>query len=129
MRAIRALTRFGPTYRTEKRPSLIGWRPHFHGTSDAISATRNTVDAASDQIIQAGKDIHAILADPALKSILSETNGIASHADSIAANLEESSKQMPLIAADIERIAATSSRYRKAILLSQILSAVARAFF
>ena len=99
------------------------------GTSEAISATRTAVDAASDQIVQAGHDIHAILADPALKSILAETNGIASHADSIAANLDESSKQMPLIAADIERIAATSSRFRKAILLSQILSALARAFF
>lgn len=98
-------------------------------TSDAILATKTTVDAASTQITQAGSDIHAILADPALKSILVETNGIASHADGIAANIEESSRQMPLIAADIERIAATSSRYRKAILLSQILSALARAFF
>jgi len=98
-------------------------------TSETISATKTTVDAASNQIVQAGNDIHAILADPALKSILTETNGIASHADGIAANLEKSSKQMPLIAADIERIAATSSRYRKAIVLSQILSALARAFF
>jgi hypothetical protein len=104
-------------------------RQLLSATSEAISATKTTVDAASNQIVQAGNDIHAILADPALKSILTETNAIASHADGIAANLEESSKQMPLIAADVERIAATSSRYRKAILLSQILSALARAFF
>ncbi len=64
-----------------------------------------------------------------LKSLLAQSNAIASHADAIAINLEESSKQMPLIAADVERIAATSSRYRKAILLSQILSALVRAFF
>ena len=64
-----------------------------------------------------------------MKSILAEANAIASHADGIAANLEGSSRQMPLIAADVERIAATSSRYRKAILLSQILSALARTFF
>jgi hypothetical protein len=98
-------------------------------TSEAIAATKSTVDGASNQIIRTGNDIHAILTDPALKSILAETQGIASHADGIAANIEESSKQMPLIAADLERIAATSSRYRKAILLSQILSALARAFF
>ena len=98
-------------------------------TSEAISATRSTVEATSSQIAQAGSDIHAILADPSVKSILAETNAIASHADGIAANLEESSKQMPMIAEDVERIAATSSRYRKAILLSQILSALARAFF
>jgi len=98
-------------------------------TSEAISATKHTVDEASGRIVQAGNDIHAILADPALKSIIEETNAIATHADGIAANIEESSKQMPLITADIERIAATSSRYRKAILLSQILSALARAFF
>lgn len=36
---------------------------------------------------------------------------------------------MPLIAADVERIAATSFSCRKAILLSQILCALARAFF
>ncbi len=98
-------------------------------TSEAISATKGTMDEASSQIAQAGSDIHAILADPALKSIVAQTNAIATHADGIAANVEQSSKQMPLIAADIERIAATSSRYRKAILLSQILSALARAFF
>lgn len=91
-------------------------------TSEAIASTKNTVDAASNQIVQAGNDIHAILADPALKWILAETQGIA-------ANVEEASRQMPLIAADVERIATTSSRYRKAILLSQILSALARAFF
>jgi len=98
-------------------------------TSEAVAATRRTAETASSQLIQAGADIHTILADPALKSILTETQGIASHANGIAANLEESSKQMPLISADVERIASTSSRYRKAILLSQILSALARAFF
>jgi hypothetical protein len=99
------------------------------GTTDAVGSARKSVDETSEQILQVGNDIHAILADPALKSILSETNRIAAHADGIAGNLEDASKQMPLIAADLERIAATSSRYRKAILLSQILSALARAFF
>ena len=98
-------------------------------TSEAVASTKSTIDGASNQIIQMGHDIHAILADPALKSILAETNAIASHANGIAANIDESSKQMPLITADLERIAATSSRYRKVILLSQILSALARAFF
>ena len=95
----------------------------------AISASKTTIGVVSAQINQAGRDIHAILADPALKSFLTESNAIAAHADGIAANLEESSRQIPLIAADLERIAATSSRYRKAILLSQILSVLARAFF
>ncbi len=104
-------------------------RQLLSAASAAITATKSTVEATSNQVIQAGSDIHAILADPALKSILSEINAIATHADGIAANIEESSKQVPLIAADIERIAETSSRYRKAILLSQILSALARAFF
>ena len=98
-------------------------------TSVAISATKSTVEAASSRIVQAGSDIHAILVDPSIQSILAETNSIAVHADGIAGNLEDASKQMPLITADLERIAATSSRYRKAILLSQILSALARAFF
>jgi hypothetical protein len=98
-------------------------------TSDTIAAGKKSADAASDQIVQTGNDIHAILADPTLKSILADTNSIAAHADGVAANLEEASKQMPLIADDIERIAATSSRYRKLVLLTQILSALARAFF
>ncbi len=104
-------------------------RQLLSATSEAISATKSTVEATSSQIVQAGSDIHSILADPSIKSIMAETNAIASHADGIAANLDGSSKQMPMIAADVERIAATSSRYRKAILLSQILSALARAFF
>jgi hypothetical protein len=99
------------------------------GTTDSVASAQKSVDSASELIIQAGNDIHAILADPSLKSILAETNKIASHADGIAGNLDEASKKMPSIAADLERIAATSSRYRKAILLSQILSALARAFF
>jgi hypothetical protein len=104
-------------------------RQLLSATSEAITATKSTVEAASGKIMQTGSDIHAILADPALKSILAQTNAIATHAGAIAANVEESSKQMPLIAADMERIAETSSRYRKVILLSQILSALARAFF
>ncbi len=99
------------------------------GATDAIAATKNSAEAATTQIVQAGNDIHSILSDPAIKSILAETTQIADHTDSVAANLEEASKQMPRIAADVERIAATSSRYRKAVLLSQILSALARAFF
>jgi len=99
------------------------------GTTDAVASTRKSVDETTALILQAGNDIHTILSDPALKSILVETREIATHADGIASNLEEASKRMPLIAADVERIAATSSRYRKAILLSQILSALARAFF
>jgi hypothetical protein len=50
---------------------------------------------------------------PALKSILAESDAITTHTDGIAANLEGSSKQLPVIAADVERIAATSSRNRR----------------
>jgi hypothetical protein len=70
-------------------------RQLLSATSEAISVTKSTVEATSSQIVQAGSDIHAILANPSIKSILAETNAIATHADGIAANVEESSKQMP----------------------------------
>lgn len=41
----------------------------------------------------------------------------------------DASGKMPLIASDIERIAATISHYHKAILSTQILFGLARAFF
>ena len=47
----------------------------------------------------------------------------------VTAELERASQQMPEIARSINQIASTSSRYRRWILLSQIFSAVARAFF
>jgi hypothetical protein len=44
------------------------------GTAEAVVSAGRSADAASAQILRAGNDIHAILSNPALRSILTETN-------------------------------------------------------
>ena len=52
----------------------------------------------------------------------------AGNVSGITEELEKASQQMPEITKSVNQIASTSSRYRRWILLSQIFSAVARAF-
>ncbi len=74
-------------------------------------------------------DIHAILSDPAWAASLDSIQSATENVSGITAELEKASEQMPEITNSINQIASTSSRYRRWILLSQIFSAVARAFF
>ena len=74
-------------------------------------------------------DIHSILSDPAWAASLDSIQSATENVSGITAELEKASQQMPEIAQSINQIASTSSRYRRWILLSQIFSALARAFF
>jgi hypothetical protein len=74
-------------------------------------------------------DIHVILSDPAWTASLGSIQLTTENVSGITEELEKASQQMPEITKSINQIASTSSRYRRWILLSQIFSAVARAFF
>jgi len=74
-------------------------------------------------------DIHKILSDPAWAASLNSIQSTTENISGIAAELERASQQMPEIIRSVNQIASTPSRYRRWILLSQIFSAVARAFF
>jgi hypothetical protein len=73
--------------------------------------------------------VHALLADPAWKASLDSIRSTTDNISGITAEVKEASEQMPQIAKSMSQIAATSSRYRRWILLSQIFSALVRAFF
>jgi hypothetical protein len=57
------------------------------------------------------------------------TSFASEHISGATSEPEKASKEMPEIAHSRNEIASTTSRYRLRILLSQIFSAVARAFF
>ncbi len=88
-----------------------------------------SVREASERANSSLEDIHLLLADPAWKATLEEIRDTAAHVDGVSAQLEEASRSMPGIAKSLERISRTASRWRKALLVSQILSTVGWAFF
>jgi hypothetical protein len=73
-------------------------------------------------------EINALLADPQWKAALASVASTAAHLDAMAGNVEKASDSAPGIAAAIEKIAKTSSRYQKLLILAQLLATVARAF-
>jgi len=98
-------------------------------TAATLKELQNTLTVAQDETRAASKAITAALGDPALSASLASLASASSHLDETSANISEASKQLPSIAASLEKIAKTSSKYRKAVLLSQITSAIVAAFF
>jgi hypothetical protein len=88
-----------------------------------------TLQEASGRANTSLDDIHNILSDPAWAASLNSIQSTTGNISGITAELEKASQQMPEIARSVNQIASTTSRYRRWILLSQIFSAVSRAFF
>ena len=96
---------------------------------EALKELSTTLREASGRANASLDDIHSILSDPAWTASLNSIRSTTENVAGITAELERASRQMPEIAQSINKIASTSSRYRRWILLSQIFSAVARTFF
>ena len=119
---------------TETSDSINGHLlPEAAGTmkesTAAIADLRQSLKTAQTALQTTGDDIHRILADPAIGQATAEAaraiKGIADTSDQVAA----ASKQMPSIAANLEKISKTSSKYSKWLYIASILSALGRAFF
>ena len=95
----------------------------------AATAGQQAILASQDGLVAATEDIHAILSDPAIPAALEAIQRASEGAAGTTKQVELAAQKLPEIAQSLKEIAATSSRYRKAILLSQILSALGRAFF
>jgi hypothetical protein len=95
----------------------------------ALKELSTALQEASERANALLDDIHAILSDPAWAASLISIQSTTENVSGITAELEKASQQMPEIAQSVSQITSTSSRYRRWILLSQIFSAVARAFF
>lgn len=106
--------------------------PELVATAKALNTSVESVDRAVQDLSRRGAlsldDIHAIMADPSWKQALSAVAQASRHVEGVTGNLEDASAQMPSIAASLERIAKTSSKYQKALILVQVLSTLARAF-
>lgn len=75
------------------------------------------------------EEVRGIIADPSFKEALSHLNESSKNIEDLTKELKVAGASAPSVAKSIEEIARTTSKYRKAVLLSQIISSVARAFF
>jgi ABC-type transporter Mla subunit MlaD len=108
-------------------------------TSDRFGLTVTTLDAALKVIAEkAGMtldEVYKLAASPewqdALKNVDEVTRNAASvsrHVDASAAQIEKSMESMPDIAKALQKIATTSAKYQKALLIVGILSTLGKAF-
>jgi len=112
--------------------------PEIAATAKTLNVSVESVGAALVEITKEGKltveDIREIVSDPswreALASIaVSSKNAeqITSNITGITENLEKTTAEMPSIAKSVEQIAKTSSKYRKALVLAQIIAVLTAA--
>jgi hypothetical protein len=62
------------------------------------------------------------------REVIANVAKTSEHVEGIAGNIELTTEKMPVIAGLVEKMAATSSKYQKALIFSQILSAILRIF-
>jgi hypothetical protein len=98
-------------------------------TDQVLEELQTTLRTVQDETKAGGAAMTKLLSDPALSASLESLASASNHLDETSASIAEASKQMPSIAANIEKISKTSAKYRKAVMLSQIASAVVAAFF
>jgi flavin-binding protein dodecin len=98
-------------------------------TAVALSQMRDSLKTAQDGSKTILDDIHRIAADP---GILQAITAISRASDGLATMSEqgaEASRKVPAIAASLEKIAATSSKWQKALFVASIFGVLARAFW
>ena len=93
---------------------------------DELQLSLKTVQDETRTVTQA---ITAVVADPSIPASTAALAEAAKHLDQTMSQVEEASRQLPSVARSIEKIAATSSKYRKIVLWAQILSTVKWALF
>ncbi|MBZ5497693.1 MAG: hypothetical protein LAP85_14925 [Acidobacteriia bacterium] len=106
--------------------------PNLAETARTLGVSMEAVTASVRTMATKGAlsidEINALLADPHWLQILTNVAATSAHADTVAGHFEEASRLMPAIAASLDKIAATSSKYQKLLLLAQLLATIARAF-
>jgi hypothetical protein len=93
---------------------------------DETTATIKTLDeslkTASDGANADLRDIHQILSDPSLTASQQEALGILTDIHGTTEQVQAASKNLPDIAASIDKMAKTSSKFSKAYWLARIAS-------
>ena len=95
-------------------------------------SAENMTSKIGDVADKSGKnldDLHSILASPEWKEILKSINGSAESLDASMREFNEAAKEAPSVAQSVEKMAKTSNKYHKALILAQIASLLGRIFF
>lgn len=101
---------------------LVSSNNSITSLAELLETTKEKTNLTLDQI-------NGIIASPEWLEAIRNTNKAIKDTDELVLELKEAGSSAPGIMKRLEEIAATSSKYRKAVLLSQIISAIGRAFF
>lgn len=97
----------------------------FEVTIGELSAAIKSASEKSGKSLDA---IYALIADPKMQNILLHWDEMSASGAGILADVKMATEKAPSIAASLDSIAKTSSRYTKITLIANILSVLARAF-
>jgi hypothetical protein len=97
-------------------------------TGLTIDEVRAAVKMAADKVGLTLDSMYALMANPAWLGTLNNVQATTASGAAIAANVAEATKQFPSIAASLEKIAKTSSRFTKITLTANVLAVLASAF-
>lgn len=106
-------------------PQLTDTAKAFNINALELNSAIKEISAQTSLTIQ---ETRAIISSDEWKEVLKNISSTTSHVDAIAGNVEETTDRMPEIAALVEKMMKTTSKYQKALILSQIFSFIARAF-
>ena len=94
----------------------------------SIASVSKGIQTITDKSGMTIDEINSLISDPQWLGILKNIETTTAHINTIAVNMRNASDQMPSIAASVEKIAKTSSKYQKLLLFAQLLATIARVF-
>ena len=97
-----------------------------------LGVTTESLNLAVNKLTDSGlmslEEIRAIVSMPEWREAVKNTNAALAEVRGIVGDVNKATDELPSIAKSIERIATTSSRYQKVLLLVGILGTLAKAF-
>ncbi len=99
---------------------------------DAGRSTKEISASLGEIADKSGKnldDLHVLLSSPEWKEILESINRSAESLDASMNSVKQAATEVPSVAQSVEKMAKTSNKYHKAIILAQIASLIGRIFF
>ncbi len=112
-------------------PEAVGLTKRLELTADKLNISLDNLNIAIKTVTDKSSltldDINAIMGSQEWLDVLSNVDSISKHTDEIMGSASDAAKQMPSIAASVEKLARTSSKYSKALILAEILSTIGKA--
>lgn len=94
---------------------------------NTLQSLQNSLQTVSETTETVGSDIHRITSDSSIPATLAELESTSRHVDEISNQLALAAQSAPTIMGSVDKIARTSAKYQKLLLLTQILAAIGRA--